>query len=116
MNPIALRFGFWVLAPPLLIAAIGFGLQGLAAANSALFFTWGFFLEVLLAGLLQGVLYALVALGFVLIFKASGIFNFAQGSRSEEHTSELQSLMRISYAVFCLKKKNYTNNTIQGAS
>src|SRR3546814_4862630 len=31
--------------------------------------------------------------------------------RSEEHTSELQSLMRISYAVFCLKKKN-TDNTI----
>src|SRR3546814_1952833 len=30
--------------------------------------------------------------------------------RSEEHTSELQSLMRISYAVFCLKKKNYLNN------
>src|SRR3546814_9192723 len=29
------------------------------------------------------------------------------GLRSEEHTSELQSLMRISYAVFCLKKKNY---------
>src|SRR3546814_10255106 len=29
--------------------------------------------------------------------------------RSEEHTSELQSLMRISYAVFCLKKKNTTN-------
>src|SRR3546814_5070603 len=31
-------------------------------------------------------------------------------ARSEEHTSELQSLMRISYAVFCLKKKKYTNN------
>src|SRR3546814_5411620 len=31
--------------------------------------------------------------------------------RSEEHTSELQSLMRISYAVFCLKKNNYTKNT-----
>src|SRR3546814_1816796 len=30
--------------------------------------------------------------------------------RSEEHTSELQSLMRISYAVFCLKKKNRTNH------
>src|SRR3546814_9906144 len=30
----------------------------------------------------------------------------ALGDRSEEHTSELQSLMRISYAVFCLKKKN----------
>src|SRR3546814_8179161 len=36
------------------------------------------------------------------------------GARSEEHTSELQSLMRISYAVFCLKKKNNTkNNTNQ---
>src|SRR3546814_3086503 len=33
--------------------------------------------------------------------------------RSEEHTSELQSLMRISYAVFCLKKKNDTNHNIQ---
>src|SRR3546814_1073038 len=33
--------------------------------------------------------------------------------RSEEHTSELQSLMRISYAVFCLKKKNKTNNPTQ---
>src|SRR3546814_2406625 len=32
-------------------------------------------------------------------------------SRSEEHTSELQSLMRISYAVFCLKKKKTRNNT-----
>src|SRR3546814_6091189 len=35
----------------------------------------------------------------------------AKAGRSEEHTSELQSLMRISYAVFCLKKKNQ-NNTI----
>src|SRR3546814_10275247 len=34
-----------------------------------------------------------------------------QGLRSEEHTSELQSLMRISYAVFCLKKKKITINT-----
>src|SRR3546814_3643606 len=33
-------------------------------------------------------------------------FSFAGSHRSEEHTSELQSLMRISYAVFCLKKKN----------
>src|SRR3546814_8425462 len=34
-------------------------------------------------------------------------------SRSEEHTSELQSLMRISYAVFCLKKKNKSHKTNQ---
>src|SRR3546814_4002675 len=33
----------------------------------------------------------------------------SSGNRSEEHTSELQSLMRISYAVFCLKKKNTEN-------
>jgi branched-chain amino acid transport system permease protein len=41
---------------------------------------FGQFLEVLISGLLAGVLYSLVALGFVLIFKASGVFNFAQGS------------------------------------
>jgi branched-chain amino acid transport system permease protein len=39
-----------------------------------------FFFEVLAGGLLAGVMYALVALGFVLIYKASGVFNFAQGA------------------------------------
>jgi branched-chain amino acid transport system permease protein len=39
-----------------------------------------FFFEVLIGGLLAGVMYSLVALGFVLIFKASGVFNFAQGA------------------------------------
>ena len=40
----------------------------------------GFFLEALMGGLMAGVLYSLVALGFVLIFKASGVFNFSQGA------------------------------------
>ena len=40
---------------------------------------FAFFLETVISGLMAGVMYALVALGFVLIFKASGIFNFAQG-------------------------------------
>jgi branched-chain amino acid transport system permease protein len=40
----------------------------------------GFFLETVLGGLMAGMLYSLVALGFVLIFKASGVFNFAQGA------------------------------------
>jgi branched-chain amino acid transport system permease protein len=40
----------------------------------------GPFLETLLGGLMTGMLYSLVALGFVLIFKASGVFNFAQGA------------------------------------
>ena len=39
-----------------------------------------FFLEVLIGGLLSGVMYALVAIGFVLVYKASGVFNFAQGA------------------------------------
>ena len=38
-----------------------------------------FFAEVVVSGLMTGVMYAMVALGFVLIFKASGVFNFAQG-------------------------------------
>ena len=39
-----------------------------------------FFIEVLLGGLLAGIMYALVALGYVLIYKASGVFNYAQGA------------------------------------
>ena len=45
-----------------------------------MWFEFLLFLEVLVGGLLTGVLYSLVALGFVLIFKASGVFNFAQGA------------------------------------
>jgi branched-chain amino acid transport system permease protein len=40
----------------------------------------GFLLETIIGGLMSGMLYSLVALGFVLIFKASGVFNFAQGA------------------------------------
>src|SRR3546814_7921566 len=47
--------------------------------------------------------------GFVASIAAAGAVN----ARSEEHTSELQSLMRISYAVFCLKKKKQTTHTKQ---
>src|SRR3546814_6806515 len=46
---------------------------------------------------------------------AAGLIEKALGldiSRSEEHTSELQSLMRISYAVFCLKKKTHTDTQL----
>src|SRR3546814_3649012 len=46
-----------------------------------------------------------VLVGFVSTFSTSVVYS----SRSEEHTSELQSLMRISYAVFCLKKKKKTH-------
>lgn len=42
--------------------------------------TPGFYIEVVLGGLMAGILYSLVAMGFALIFKASGVFNFAQGA------------------------------------
>src|SRR3546814_10632871 len=73
------------------IAAVILGLQdfkGVAAAPPSLAPT---FLQMDLAGAFQA--------GFVTIV------------RSEEHTSELQSLMRSSYAVFCLKKKNISQDT-----
>src|SRR3546814_1818008 len=48
-----------------------------------------------------------------IITTAKGITNgTVPMGRSEEHTSELQSLMRISYAVFCLKKKKYSTNPL----
>src|SRR3546814_7368671 len=52
--------------------------------------------------------------GFTYRANEKRVFLKRAGERSEEHTSELQSLMRISYAVFCLKKKNAntTNNHV----
>src|SRR3546814_2204486 len=50
--------------------------------------------------------------GDVVVAANSGRFDDLAGFRSEEHTSELQSLMRISYAVICLKKKNTINKSI----
>src|SRR3546814_3666879 len=44
--------------------------------------------------------------GLKAYIRTIGLFNTKAKNRSEEHTSELQSLMRISYAVFCLKTKN----------
>jgi len=55
-------------------------LVGLALPLATNVTTLGFYIEVLLGGLMAGVLYSLVALGFVLIYKASGVFNFAQGA------------------------------------
>src|SRR3546814_9822899 len=53
----------------------------------------------------------LVLIGGFVIFALFPNCQLLRKRRSEEHTSELQSLMRISYAVFCLKKKQ-NNNTI----
>src|SRR5262249_27396068 len=55
-------------------------LQGLVAPFADMAGAPLFLVEVLIGGLAPGLLYSLVALGFVLIFKASGVFNFAQGA------------------------------------
>src|SRR3546814_10690398 len=51
----------------------------------------------------------IIGTGLLAVPVLAGSAAYAVTERSEEHTSELQSLMRISYAVFCLKKKKYTN-------
>src|SRR3546814_10886329 len=58
---------------------------------------------------ITGVGLPLAGIGFAGFYSKDGILEAAYASRSEEHTSELQSLMRISYAVFCLKKKKNQN-------
>src|SRR5512137_40281 len=63
-----------------IITLIGAILVGMAAPLVLGMSAPGFYVEVLLGGLMPGLLYSLVALGFVMIFKASGVFNFAQGA------------------------------------
>src|SRR3546814_2879509 len=58
-----------------------------------------------------GVAFGAFIVNAVVAAIAGGIAN--RMIRSEEHTSELQSLMRISYAVFCLKKKKTSHNRLQ---
>lgn len=59
-----------------------------------------FFLEVVISGVLAGVMYSLVALGFVLIFKASGVFNFAQGAMVLFAALTLVGLMEQGVPIF----------------
>src|SRR5256714_4025546 len=59
--------------------ALGSALTVLVAPFADMVSSPIFFAEVVVGGLMAGVMYAVVALGFVLIFKASGVFNFAQG-------------------------------------
>ena len=73
--PIARLRRHWPVV--LLATLLAAGLAAPLASGAA---TSGFFLEVVLGGLMAGVLYSLVALGFVLIYKASGVFNYAQGA------------------------------------
>src|SRR3546814_397382 len=134
---LALIYVVWPFAAPLLwatLAAIMFqplyqwllvrlgGGANRAAIASLLIIT----LSVLVPGFIIGGLIVEEAAGIVLAFQSGDIdisawfdqiygalpasARMALSQRSEEHTSELQSLMRISYAVFCLQKKNTNIN------
>jgi len=65
----------WPVAALIIVLLTGLALPLATGASPV-----GFYLEVMFGGLMTGVLYSLVALGFALIFKASGVFNFAQGA------------------------------------
>src|SRR3546814_1495792 len=94
-------------------------IAGFPSAFVAVLFTGSLFIEIIFSidGLgLLGFEAALqrdypVMFGTLYFFTLLGLLlNLIGDVRSEEHTSELQSLMRISYAVFCLKKKKNNNN------
>src|SRR3546814_7887151 len=114
------------LASVLIVAAgrIGIGLYGALSQQSFVMLMMG--LELMLNGVLlviigfwsfalagapEGQLLAIVIMAVMAVEMAIGfalVVAVYRKRRSEEHTSELQSLMRISYAVFCLKKKRNT--------
>src|SRR3546814_8659955 len=94
---------------PVIIAALTFAVIAYLVGN-ALFADYLGVHHVLGAGDLAVFCAAIIGAGLAFLWynaPPAAVFMGDTGSlRSEEHTSELQSLMRISYAVFCLKKKN----------
>src|SRR3546814_7243562 len=82
--------------------------------DTLIFSTISFYGVRPIADLMLGQMLAKIVLSAVmvplLVMAVVAIGRRIDGARSEEHTSELQSLMRISYAVFCLKKKNTTQH------
>src|SRR3546814_4789920 len=63
-------------------------------------------LDILTISISQTTYLFLLSTLYLAVILINGSLKYVINLRSEEHTSELQSLMRISYAVFCLKKKN----------
>jgi branched-chain amino acid transport system permease protein len=102
-TPVALHIGSLRARLPV-IALAALLAAGLAAPLATRAAAPGFYLEVLLGGLMSGVLYALVALGLVLIYKSSGIYNFAQGAMvllAALATARMSEVMPLAAAVGC---------------
>src|SRR3546814_2646170 len=74
-----------------------------ASASSSFLGAFG----VLLREGLEALLIVIAMMAFLRKTGRTDVMGYVHGGRSEEHTSELQSLMRISYAVFCLKQKQH---------
>src|SRR3546814_4534050 len=101
------------LSNNLFIIAIGLGIGAMFVRSMTIFLVkQGTLSEY--RYLEHGAFYAIIALAAIMYINTfQHIPEVITGVRSEEHTSELQSLMRISYAVFCLKKKTQsTTNKI----
>src|SRR3546814_2545034 len=96
----------------LLRMAVFLVLVAIAAAFIAPGLQDAFLANVWLNGLILLILLVGIVYSFVQVLRLRGEIYWLETLRSEEHTSELQSLMRISYAVFCLKKKTHNNTTI----
>src|SRR3546814_1055711 len=84
--------------------------------NFGLQYGWGSMLiaTIIIAVMYLGLIYSIAEMAPAMPHTGAA-YSFARsamGPRSEEHTSELQSLMRISYAVFCLKKKKEKRNIL----
>src|SRR3546814_4686060 len=85
----------------------------LAVAGMAMMMVGVFSREGRALQLVNGLALASLTIALVVVVLTNDQREVAFNGRSEEHTSELQSLMRISYAVFCLKKKkHYTSNHV----
>src|SRR3546814_5182336 len=94
---------FAAISAAMAVAAGAFGAHGASGPQEA---------EWLRTGGVYQLVHAVAALAIMGFARGPAIMLLAGAAifRSEEHTSELQSLMRISYAVFCLKKKKHKNS------
>src|SRR3546814_3873824 len=102
-SPAAMRWSFLKTVRLLMLVAAPF-YCGLAVTAAPM-------VETLFGAKWLGMVPYIQILSLALIFMTVQILFAPVNNRSEEHTSELQSLMRISYAVFCLKKKNQNHIT-----